>query len=169
MIYPAIGIIVAVTVLLGGCAQPQSADEFRKSASGPTLSKVVTREVNRPLREVAATFRARAPECLNATVRRTLAGPSYHVVDVTYKPTVVVTDQRAELHVQMRHTRGVINVIQEPEGGFYVLIADVHPVDSKRSRIEIFGSSTGNDVMTRAIVGWATGKDLGCPDMAQVG
>lgn len=166
MTYPAIGIIVAVTVLLGACAHPQSADEFRKSVSGASSAKAESREVNRPLREVAATFRARAPECLNATVRRTVAGPTYHVIDIAYAPTVVVTDQKVELHVQMRYVRGVINVAKEPEGGVYVLIADVHPVDSKRSRVEMFAMS-GYDVVKRAIMGWATGKDLGCPDMTQ--
>jgi hypothetical protein len=102
-------------------------------------------------------------------VRRTLAGPSYHVVDVAYKPTVVVTDRRAELHLQMRYVRGVVNAAQVPEGGYYVLVADVYAMDSKRSRAEMFAPAAGYEPVIRAITGWVTGKDLGCPDMTKVG
>ena len=149
-------------LLLAGCANPQTADEFRQK------TKVDAREVNRPLREVAATLRSRAPECLSATVRRTVPGPTYHVIDVAYKPTVVVTDRRAELHLQMRYVRGVATTVGEPEGGYYVLVADVYAVDSKHSRAEMFASGAGYDPVIRAINGWVTGKDLGCPDMSKV-
>src|SRR5262252_4956878 len=110
---------VLAAVVLAGCASPQTADEFRQ-----TKTKVDAHEVNRPLREIAATLRSRAPECLTATVRRTIPGPTYTVIDVAYKPTVSVTDRKAELLLQMKYVRGVATTIGEPEGGFYVLVAD---------------------------------------------
>jgi hypothetical protein len=63
----------------------------------------------------------------------------------------------------------VLAVTKEPEGGYYLLVADAYPIDAKRSRIEIFGPSKGHDVLTRAIMGWATGKNLGCPDLTKIG
>ena len=146
-----------------GCANPQTAEEFRKSYDGKPASTV---ELNRPLRDVAATFQSRAPECLNVTVRRTIPGPTYQVVDAAYAPKVVVSARRVELYVQMRYVRGVLTSVGEPEGGYYMLVADVYPVDPKHSRMEMFGSNSDH-VLGRAITGWATGKNLGCPDMTK--
>ena len=145
-----------------GCANPQTADEFRKSYSGPAA----TVGLDRPLRDVAATFQSRAPECLNVTVRRSIPGPTYQLVDTAYTPRIVANAQRVELYVQMRYVRGVLTTVGEPEGGYYILVADVYPVDSKHSRMEMFGSRP-DLVLGRTITGWATGKDLGCPDMTK--
>jgi len=164
--------LAAATLLLCGCVtqHPQNAEEFRKMAPGAFMIKVETHEVNRSLREIGATFRARAPECLNMRVTTTSQMPgSYQVIVSAYKPTVVVTDERAELHVQRHYEKGVLAVTKEPEGGYYLMVADAYPVDPKRSRIQIIGPSKGYDVIYRAIMGWATGKNLGCPDLAKIG
>jgi len=145
-----------------GCANPQTADEFRKSYNGPAA----TVGLDRPLRDVAATFQSRAPECLSVTVRSTIPGPTYQVVDTAYTPKVVVSTKRVELYVQMRYVRGVLTSVGEPEGGYYMLVADVYPVDPKHSRMEMFGSDNDH-VLGRAITDWATGKNLGCPDMTK--
>lgn len=145
-----------------GCANPQTPDEFRKSYSHPAA----TADLNRPLRDVAATFQSRAPDCLSVTVRRSVPGPTYQLIDTAYKPTIVVSAQRVELYLQMKYVRGVLTTVGEPEGGYYMLVADVYPVDAKHSRMELFGSKA-DSTLGRAITGWATGKDLGCPDMTK--
>jgi hypothetical protein len=162
----------AATVLLAGCVtqHPQNAEEFRKAAPGAFLAKMETHEINRSMREIGATFRKRAPECLNVRVTTTSQTPgSYQVIVSVYKPTVVVTAERAELHLQRHHEKGVLAVTKEPDGGYYLIVADAYPVDAKRSRLQIFGPSMGYDVIYRAIIGWATGKDLGCPDLTKTG
>jgi len=164
--------LAAATLLLCGCVtqHPQNAEEVRRMAPGAFMVKVETHEVNRSLREIGATFRARAPDCLNMRVTTTSQMPgSYQVIVSAYKPTVVVTDQRAELHLQRHHEKGVLAVTKEPEGGYYLMVADAYPVDAKRSRLQIIGPSIGYDVIYRAIIGWATGKNLGCPDLASIG
>jgi hypothetical protein len=164
--------LAAATVLLAGCVtqHPQNAEEFRKMAPGAFLVKTDSQEVNRSLREIGATFRKRAPECLNMRVTTTSQAPgSYQVIVSVYRPTVVVTDQRVELHLQRHHEKGVIAVTKEPEGGYYLMVADAYPVDGRRSRLEIIGPSKGYDVIWRAVIGWATGKDLGCPDLTKTG
>ena len=164
--------LAAATVLLCGCVtqHPQNAEEFRKRAPGAFLVKVETHEVSRSLREIGATFRARATECLNMRVTTTSQAPgSYQVIVSVYKPTVVVTNERTELHVQRHHEKGVVRATKEPEGGYYLIVADATPVDAKRSRLQIIGPSKGYDVIYRAIIGWATGKNLGCPDLAKTG
>ena len=164
--------LAAATVLLSGCVtqHPQNAEEFRKVAPGAFMIKVETHEINRSMREIGATFRKRAPECLNMRVTTTSQAPgSYQVIVSAYTPTVVVTDERAELHLQRHHEKGVLAVTKEPEGGYYLIVADAYPVDAKRSRLQIIGPSKGYDVIYRAIMGWATGKNLGCPDLAKTG
>ena len=158
--------------LLAGCVSklPQSADEFRKAAPGAFMAKTETVEVARPFRDVAANLQKRAPECLDVTVQTTSqTTTSYQVIVTAYKPTVVVTKERAELHVQQDHKSGVIKVYTEPAGGHYLLVADAYPIENNRTRLQLFGPSMGYDVLIRAVKNWARGENLGCPDMTKIG
>jgi len=165
----AIAIIAAL--LLAGCAtqQPQNAEEFRKVAPGAFLMGSETLEVNRPLRDVAAAWQRRAPECLNASVRTTSqTSTSYQVIVTTYKSTVVVGKDRAELHVQREFKGGgVITVGNPPSGGPYIIVADAYPLPSNRTRVQMIAPTKGQDVVIRAIKSWASGENLGCPDLTK--
>ena len=161
-----------VSVVLTGCvtSHPQNAEEFRTAVPGAFMAMTETWEVDRPLKDVAATFQKRAPECLNVKVEtESFSTTSYQYIVTAYKPTVVVSDQRAELHVQQLHERGVMNVTEVPDGGYYLLVVDAYPLNGKQSRMELFGPSRGYDVLIRAVKGWASGENLGCPDMTKIG
>jgi hypothetical protein len=164
--------LLLAVALLTGCAtqMPQTADEFRKAVPGAFMAKTETVEVSRPLREVAATFEKRAPECLDVTVEATSqTTTSYQVIVTAYKPTVVVSQERAELHVQQEHQTGVMKVYAEPPGGHYLLVADAYALENNRTRLQFYGPSRGYDVLFRAVKGWASGENLGCPDMTKIG
>src|SRR5262245_24607838 len=165
----AVAIIAAA--LVAGCAtqQPQNAEEFRKVAPGAFLMGNETFEVNRPLRDVAAAWQRRAPECLNASVRTTSqTSTSYQVITTTYRPTVVVGKERAELHVQREFKgSGVITVGNPPEGGPYIIVADAYPLAGNRTRIQMIAPTKGQDVVIRAIKSWASGESQGCPDLTK--
>jgi hypothetical protein len=165
------GAALAAALLVQGCAQmPQSAEEFRKAAPGAFMGKTESYEVGRPMRDVAAAFRRKAPECLNVAVRTvSRTSTSYQNILTEYKSTVVVGAGRAELHVQQLHNTGVVYPSKPPEGGAYIVVADAYPVDGRRTRIQLYGPSRGYDVLYRAIRGWATGENLGCPDMTKIG
>ena len=158
-------------LLAQGCVQmPQNAEEFRKAAPGALMAKTDSYEVNRPLRQVAAAFQRRAPECLNVEVRTvSRTSTSYQNILTAYKPTVVVNAERAELHVQQLHKTGVVYPSKPPEGGTYLIVADAYPLPGNRTRIQTFGPSKGYDVLYRAIRGWASGDNLGCPDLTKIG
>jgi hypothetical protein len=160
---------VVVSVLLTGCvSHPQTAEEFRRAVPGALTAKTETFEVDRPFRDVAATLRKKAPECLNVTIKTTSqTNRSYQVIVTEYKPTVVVTKERAELHVQQHHKQGVMRASKEPAGGYYVLVADAYPLDRNRTRVELFRPSMGHGPLIRSVKGWATGENLGCPDMTK--
>jgi hypothetical protein len=164
---------VVLAVLLSACvAMPQNPDDFRKAVSGgATLTKTDSYEVSRSVKAVGATFRQRGPECLSVQVRTvSQTSTSYQNILTTYKPTVVVNGERAELHLQQLHKGGgVIYPQTPPEGGVYIIVADAVPLSSNRTRIQLYGPSlSAYDVVYRAIRGWATGDNLGCPDMAKI-
>jgi len=163
--------VVLLSLMLGACVQmPQTAEEFRKAVPGAMMAKTETYEVNRAMKDVAATFRRKAPECLNISVRTvSQTAGSYQNILTEYKPTVVVNAERAELHVQQLHKTGVLYPSKPPEGGIYLLVADAYPLPGNRTRIQLYGPSKGYDVLYRAIRGWATGDNLGCPDMTKIG
>lgn len=162
---------IALASTLAGCAinYPQTAEEFRKAAPGATFGKTETLEYNRSFRQVASTFQRKAPECLNIAVRMTeRSSTSYLVVDTVYKPTVHVSKERAELYVQMEHKKGVITPGKVPAGGNYILVADAYPIaGGNRTRLQWFGPSRGHDTLIRAVKGWASGDNLGCPDLTR--
>ena len=156
--------------LLGACAiqHPQTAEEFRQYVPGATFGKVQTFEANRPFREVAKTFQAKAPECLDIAVRAVETSNTGTInVLTTYKPTVLVSEKKAELHVQHSLKGNVIVLGKAPEGGDYYVVADATPLDRNRTRIDIYGPSIGASTLVRAITGWATGENVGCPDMTK--
>jgi len=167
----AIKALAVLAVLLSGCAvqYPQNAEEFRRAVPGAFMAKVQTFEVDRAFRDVARTFQAKAPECLSVSVRTvSQTGTSYQNFLTIYKPTVVVSESKAELHVQRHYQGGGIIVPgKEPPGGLYMLVADATPLDRRRTRIDIYAPTHGADTLIRAITGWATGKNLGCPDMTK--
>lgn len=155
--------------LLAACAtHPQNAEEFRQYIPGATFGKVQTFEANRSFRDIAKTFQAKAPECLNVSVRTVETSSTSNInILTTYKPTVVVSEKRAELHVQRSLKGNVIVPGKPPEGGDYFLVADATPLDRGRTRIDIYAPSVGATTMIRAVTGWATGENVGCPDLTK--
>lgn len=156
--------------LLSGCAamtgHPQTAEEFRKAVPGAFMAEVETFEVDRPFSEVAKTFQEKAPECLNVTIRTvSRTNMSYQVIVTTYKPTVLVNGQKAELHLQFHHEQGVLNVTEEPDGGYYLLVADLFPLGENRTRVDLYRPSMGYDVLVKGVKGWAASDSSGCPDL----
>ena len=164
---------IAAVLALGAVAcapMPQTAEEFRKAVPGAVMAKTDSYEVNRSVKDVAATFRRKAPECLNVSVRTvSQTTTSYQNILTEYKPTVMVNGERAELHVQQLHKTGVIYPSKPPEGGIYLLVADAYPLPGNRTRIQTYGPSKGYDVLYRAVRGWASGDNVGCPDMTKIG
>ena len=100
-------IISTLVVLLStGCAikHPQNAEEFRQGAPGAFMGTKLSYEVNRPFQEVADSWQKQAPKCLDARVRtESSTNTSYQVIVTKYNPTVIVSKNKAELHLQQLH------------------------------------------------------------------
>ncbi len=154
---------------LSGCAisHPQTAEEFRQAVPGAAFAMVETFEVERAYRDVSKTFQQMAPKCLNVSITTTSRTyMSYQVIVTDYKPTVRVTPERTELHVQQHHAKGVLKVSKEPDGGYYLLVADAYPAGNK-TKVTLYGPSMGHDPLIKGVKGWASGKNVGCPDMTK--
>jgi hypothetical protein len=163
--------LAAVALALAACApMPQTAEEFRKAVPGAMMAKTDSYEVNRSMKDVATTFRRKAPECLKVSVRTvSQTSTSYQNILTEYTPTVVVNSERAELHLQQHHKTGVVYPSKPPAGGPYIIVADAYAMPGNKTRIQLYGPSKGYDVVYRAIRGWATGENLGCPDLTKIG
>jgi hypothetical protein len=157
------------SIWLAGCSlsQPQSAAEFRNGvpngiAAGATKD---TFEVNRPLAQVGASFQRLASECLSVSIRMAShqVGAGSMVVTTTYKPTVRVSPSGAELQVQATQRGTIINVMKEPEGGGYLLVADARPVSAAKTRIDLYRVTIGHAQLAQAVRDWATGTSVACP------
>ena len=168
---PKFTLFPCLALALAGCvaSHPQTADEFRAAVPGAFTAKFESFTVNRPFSEVAHTFQQKASECLDVRIKTTSQTTmSYQVIVTKYNPTVRVSDQRAELHLQQDHEQGVMNVTEKPDGGYYLMVADAIPVGPNETRIDIYRPSMGYKHLTQAIRGWASGENLGCPDLTKV-
>lgn len=147
---------------------PQSAEEFRKVIPTAFMGGVETFEVNRSFKEVGATFQKKAPQCLNIkTESVTQSSTSYHRVVTAYKPSVFISANKAELHLQQHHESGVMNVSEEPKGGYYLFVVDATPAGKNKSKVDIYGPTMGYDTLITAFKNWAAGTNLGCPDLTR--
>jgi hypothetical protein len=48
-----------------------------------------------------------------------------------------------------------------------VFVADATAVSAAKTRVDLYTSGSTQDSLTRAVTGWATGKNLGCPDLGK--
>jgi hypothetical protein len=153
---------------LAGCglSQPQTAAEFRNGVANGIAGGATKEifEVDRPLAQVGASFQRLASECLSKTIRMTEHQlGSYMVATFTYTPTVHVSSSAAELQVQATVRGNIINVMKEPEGGGYLLVADARPVSAAKTRIDLYRPSVGHAQMAQAVRDWVSGTSATCP------
>jgi len=164
--------LIAGALVLGGCASsmPKNAEEFRQLTAErarvigwmPGVLPTETFEVERPFREVSSTLQKKANECLKVAIQwATNRGSG---VD-TYKPTFVAGPAKAELHVQLR--RGAVIEVGAPPDGAYRVVLDATPVAARRTRIDMYTMSIDDNLLRRALRGWALGDNLGCPDLTK--
>ena len=166
-----IAILVFASVLASGCVthHPKTAQEFREAVPGAFLAEVETFVVDRKFEDVANTFQLKAPECLNMRVKTTSqSNTSYQVIVTDYTPTVHVSADKAELHLQQHHEKGVLNITEEPDGGYFLLVADAYSIAGAQTQVDLYRPSVGYKVLLQAIKNWATGDNIGCPDLTKI-
>lgn len=159
-----------VALLTSGCSikHPQTAEEFRQGVPGAFMGTKESYVVNQPLNKVADSWQKQAPKCLSARVRsESHTTTSYQVIVTKYNPTVIVSKNKAELHLQQLHEQGVMNVSKVPPKGYFMMVFDAVPVASNKTRVDYYGTSLSHfEHITKAVKNWANGK-TGCPDLTK--
>jgi hypothetical protein len=165
-----IPLFLLTALVISGCVgkMPQTADEFRQALPGAFMGQLETYEVDRSAAEIGKTFNKYAPKCLDVSIATTSqTSSSYQHIVTTYTPTVVVNQNRTELHLQEKHEQGVMTVYEEPAAGHYLMVVDATPIGANKTKIEFYRPSMGFDTMVTAINNWTRGKNLGCPDLTK--
>jgi hypothetical protein len=164
-------------VVLVGCGTttyPTTGAEFKQATASSSLLDRESFEVNRPFAQVARALQRKSAECLNYKLDIAIRpvgviGGSTKILHEQAKSTVAVTDSKAELTFQVKHTGEPAQhpyKDKEPPDGVIYLVADVYPAGKGRTKIDIVRARVA--VVAEAIKAWAGGNDKGCPDPARV-
>lgn len=169
-----IALALALGAALGGCGslgQPMNPTEFRQTISGSSLGTVVSFDAARPYDQVVDTLRKKADECLavTATSSGTVFQGNMAMRETSasvYKPTVLATGRGLEIAVQVDF--GAHTTIQKkPEGGFYIVVADVVPAGASAAKVTIYRGGLGKaKEIGAAIQNWAAGTSSTCPNLS---
>lgn len=150
-------------LLIAGCVTPpQTTEEVRVGVKkGAAMTKTEQLAVNRPF---AATFRdlkTHADKCLNVTVSGSTPGRYGPIMEsIRFRSSSKTTnDKTGETVVQMdKRATGKM-----PEGGYYVMLADIEGVAANKTMVTIYGHSVGYGNVFESIFAWAQGKKQACP------
>lgn len=166
--------------LLSGCAggpMPQTGEEYRAGiAKGGFGSEMKTYEVNRPYKKVADALVSKSKECLNVKlaknkcIRQGVAN-SCKAYEVFYRPTVVKTASKTQLHVQWRRDPWDSMFLgggQPPADGLFIAAFDVEPAGPGKTKVTTYGPSIDHlKTVPNAVKHWVEGTNMGCPDLTK--
>ena len=158
-------LLASVLLMTSACmAQPKDPSEFKAAVrDGGFMTRVEEQTVTRDFDSAFTAVRRSAERCLNTSEHSSTPGkygPQTESVD--YRASVRAVGPRAgELSVQMSSA----NMIGDyPEGGVYILVADLEQSQTGGSRLTVYAAGKGGD-MVEAIVDWAQGKSEDCPEL----
>lgn len=165
---------VILAMVVSGCSinlieTPKSAEEFRQFASDSMWAVVERHDVARPVDQVLESWRQRSQACLQVEVNGYSHGAGSATSWVyTYNPAVMVDGNRTVLQLQRQmQVTNMISLAEEPENGFFILVADAVPVDRNTTRIEIY-RATNHDRLATSVRHWASGESRACPDLTEL-
>jgi len=102
-------------------------------------------------------------ECLHFSYEQTTFNGNIHMTRTNiYNPKLVITGPgKAEMTMQWQRLPGND---YDPEGGYYVFLADIEKTENERTRLTMHGSSffTWNPIYNAVYV-WGQGKTIECP------
>lgn len=163
-----------LVVLLAGCgSMPKTPDILVKNAKdGAMMSEKDVFEVKRPIAQITEMFKKKSAECFRQEVSSTLHDASRGIKlnrrEVrAFTPKVLVSKQLTRLTLQSNVTEGSTSLGDIPPDGWYMMVVDAYPVDKNTTRVESYYQSTAYHGAFTAVKLWATGTNMGCPDLTQ--
>lgn len=162
LLHRGIGLLAIVFLALAGCG-PRNAEEFRKNF----IVSHDSFEVDRPYKDVAATLRQKAAECLEVEIKLICTNCVFggNMGKRNWTPTLITNPERTELHLQFKRP----DAIGQPPNGDYEIVLDAVPLDKKRTKIDIYRLRPQERFLQRTMAGWVRGEALdGCPDLSTI-
>jgi len=158
-------LILIIAGFFAGCATtvpPQSVEELREEVrSGPSRIKISEYEI---MRSFSRTYRAveiNSERCFEVTVTMPPSrNTGVKLQPVRYRAESLMTSETtAETSMQLdKKSFGPM-----PDGGYYVLLADIEAISSEKTRLTIYGVLNGYENVHESIIAWAQGKNDDCP------
>jgi hypothetical protein len=160
--------IFSILILTGffvGCVTtmpPQSVEELREEVrTGPSMIKMSQHEIVRPFNLAYNAVQINAERCFEVTVNMPSTGDlGPRVQSQRYRAESLLTSETsAETFMQLdKKSNGPM-----PEGGYFVLLADIEAMSSEKTKLTIYGVLNGYDNAQESIVAWAQGANDDCP------
>lgn len=157
--------ILILAGIFVGCATtvpPQSVEELREEVrSGPSMIKMAEHEITRPFSLAYNAVQVNAERCFEVTVTMPAPKrPGPGVKPIRYRAESLMTSETTgETFMQLdNEANGPM-----PEGGYYVLLADIEAISNEKTRLTLYGVLSDYDSVHESIVAWAEGKNDDCP------
>ena len=157
-------ILILVTFLAGCVATtpPLSIEELRDEVrKGPSRVIVSKHEIPRSFTQAYSAVQINAERCFEVTVAMpTSENSGTRVNPVRYRSESLMTSETtAETSMQLDKK----SFDPMPDGGYYVLLADIEAISSEKTRLTIYGVLNGYESVHESIIAWAQGKNDECP------
>ncbi len=156
-------LLLLTGVLFTGCG-PRNAEEFRKNL----IVSHDSFEVARPYKDVSATLRQKAAECLEVEIQLVCTNCTFggrNMGKRNWTPTFISNPERTEVHLQFKRP----DAIGQPPNGDYEIVLDAVPLDKKRTKVDIYRLRPQERWLQRTMAGWTRGEGLeGCPDLTTI-
>jgi hypothetical protein len=159
---------LSVFALLSACAYPKTIGEYRQMHQDHPDFPRAKREsfqIAQPLNQVAQHVKKKASECLNASFRFTERTNTSISSGITrYQPFANISAERAEIYVTQS---GLTPSGKERGLIYYIFLLDLTPISKAKTKAELYYSWGEPSPRTaKAVRAWATGQDVGCPNLA---
>ncbi len=158
-------LILILAGTIAGCATtvpPQSVEELREEVrSGPSMIIMAEHEITRPFSQAYNAVQINAERCFEVTVTMPSAqehGPK--VKSIRYRTDSLQTSETTgETFVQLDSK----SFGPMPDGGYFVLLADIEAMSTEKTKLTIYGVLNGYDNVQESIIAWAKGNHDDCP------
>lgn len=158
-------LILGLAGFVAGCATHppvQSIEEMRdEMRSGFSEIEMKEYEVERPFMIAYNAVQINAERCFEVTVaKRPDNDPEARMESVRYRSdSLMISETAGETSLQLDKK----DIGRMPEGGYYVLFADIEAISSNKTRVTVYKALGGYENVNDSIVAWAEGKSDACP------
>lgn len=144
---------------------PRTSGELRQGTTAWGLTKTESHVIKRQYSLTLSDIKKNAMKCLNFSYSQSSYYGNTYMAQGTkvYNPKVVNTGPgKAEMTMQWER---LPRNNHDPEGGFYIFLADIEKISRHKTRLTMHGSTfTTWDPIFSAVKGWGEGKDVACPE-----